>query len=345
MTLAARLRERSAKRVAIFVSRYDHCLYDLLLRHRAGELACEIPLIVSNHPDLQPRRRAVRRALPGLPDHAATQARAGAARARAARGRAHRPGRARALHAGALARVRRRATRAASSTSTTRSCRRSCGGKPYHQAHERGVKLIGATAHYATSDLDEGPIIEQDVIARLAPRLARRPGAQGPRPRAAACWRARCAGTSRTACSSTATRPSSSSECACRLIGLFVGLGVAIACWVLTFAAWRFDEVAQGVAAARAARFPAAHADHARHRRRLRESRAPRPGHGDRARPIACVLVDAGRGVAESLRAATAAGRAARHAAAHEPAAGEHRRPRRPAADGLARRAANSRCA
>ena len=41
----------TAKRVAIFVSRFDHCLYDLLLRHRAGELACEIPLVVSNHPD------------------------------------------------------------------------------------------------------------------------------------------------------------------------------------------------------------------------------------------------------------------------------------------------------
>src|SRR5262245_38339051 len=44
---------KTAKRVAIFVSRYDHCLYDLLLRHRSGELACEIPLIVSNHPDLE----------------------------------------------------------------------------------------------------------------------------------------------------------------------------------------------------------------------------------------------------------------------------------------------------
>ena len=50
MTLAARLGATRVKRVAIFVSRYDHCLYDLLLRHRAGELACEIPLIVSNHP-------------------------------------------------------------------------------------------------------------------------------------------------------------------------------------------------------------------------------------------------------------------------------------------------------
>ncbi len=52
--------------------------------------------------------------------------------------------------------------RGAASTSTTRSCRLQ-GARPYHQAHERGVKLIGATAHYVTADLDEGPIIEQDV--------------------------------------------------------------------------------------------------------------------------------------------------------------------------------------
>ena len=52
---------------------------------------------------------------------------------------------------------------AGSSTSTTRSCRASRARKPYHQAHERGVKLIGATAHYVTPDLDEGPIIEQET--------------------------------------------------------------------------------------------------------------------------------------------------------------------------------------
>ncbi len=51
----------------------------------------------------------------------------------------------------------------AASTSTTRSCRASRARKPYHQAHARGVKVIGATAHYVTSDLDEGPIIDQDI--------------------------------------------------------------------------------------------------------------------------------------------------------------------------------------
>ena len=58
------------------------------------------------------------------------------------------------------------------------------GAKPYHQAHERGVKMIGATAHYVTGDLDEGPIIAQDVEHVTHRRHARRPGAQGPRHRA-----------------------------------------------------------------------------------------------------------------------------------------------------------------
>ena len=91
------------------------------------------------------------------------------------------------------------------------------GGRPYHQAYERGVKLIGATAHYATAELDEGPIIEQDVI-----RTSHRDTAEDLVRRAATsrtCSRARCAGTSRTASWSTATRPSSSREPAA-IVGL-----------------------------------------------------------------------------------------------------------------------------
>ena len=160
------VRRRRAKRVAIFVSKTDHCLYDLLLRHRAGELRCEIPLIVSNHPDLEPIARAVRHPLPRLPDHAGDQ---GASRRRASSRccdeQRDRPDRARPLHADPVAATSSaRYPDRASSTSTTRSCRPSAAARPYHQAHERGVKLIGATAHYATVDLDEGPIIEQDVI-------------------------------------------------------------------------------------------------------------------------------------------------------------------------------------
>ena len=74
-----------------------------------------------------------------------------------------RPGGARALHADPVGRAGGASSRAAASTSTTRSCPASRARKPYHQAHARGVKLIGATAHYVTADLDEGPIIEQDV--------------------------------------------------------------------------------------------------------------------------------------------------------------------------------------
>jgi formyltetrahydrofolate deformylase len=151
------------KRLAIFVSRTDHCLYDLLLRHRAGELPCEIPLIVSNHPDLKPvaeqfgidfrvfpidaqnRREQEERELALLED--------------------------RAIEVIALARymqilsgkfLKRYPSRVINIHHSFLPA--FSGGRPYHQAYERGVKLIGATAHYATVDLDEGPIIEQDVI-------------------------------------------------------------------------------------------------------------------------------------------------------------------------------------
>ena len=73
-------------------------------------------------------------------------------------------GGARALHADPQRRVRRALARPRSSTSTTRSCPRSSAARPYHQAHERGVKIVGVTAHYATAELDDGPIIDQDVV-------------------------------------------------------------------------------------------------------------------------------------------------------------------------------------
>ena len=90
-----------------------------------------------------------------------------------------------------------RARRAGRSTSTTRSCRASRARSPYQQAFDRGVKLIGATAHYVSPDLDEGPIIEQDVVrvdhSLSAARSSSRPGATS----RARCSRARCAGTPR----------------------------------------------------------------------------------------------------------------------------------------------------
>jgi formyltetrahydrofolate deformylase len=151
------------KRMAIFVSRTDHCLYDLLLRHRAGELACEIPLIVSNHPDLEPVSRSFGieyRVFEIRPETKRAQEDAELALLRERR-----------IDLVVLARYmqvlsphfvelqRGRVINIHHSFLPAFS-----GGRPYQQAHERGVKLIGATAHYATKDLDEGPIIEQDVI-------------------------------------------------------------------------------------------------------------------------------------------------------------------------------------
>jgi formyltetrahydrofolate deformylase len=150
------------KRVAIFVSRYEHCLVDLLWRHRAGELPCEIALIVSNHPDL--RGTAAHFGIPyevfeiTKGNKAAQEAREVALLEREK------------IDLVVLARY----MQILSSSFVERFPNRIInihhsflpafqGGKPYHQAAERGVKLIGATAHYATTDLDEGPIIEQDV--------------------------------------------------------------------------------------------------------------------------------------------------------------------------------------
>jgi formyltetrahydrofolate deformylase len=151
------------KRMAIFVSKYEHCLYDLLLRHRAGELRCEIPLVVSNHPDLEPVARQFGvdfRVFPIAPGTKAEQEK---------------------LELELLERERidlvvmARYMQILSGDFIARYPARIInihhsflpafqGGRPYHQARERGVKLIGATAHYATTELDEGPIIEQDVV-------------------------------------------------------------------------------------------------------------------------------------------------------------------------------------
>jgi len=151
------------KRVAIFVSRYDHCLYDLLLRERAGELNGDIALIVSNHPDLK---------------HIAEQFgiefqvfQINKDNKRAQEDREIELLRERRIDLVVMARYMQILTGdfVAAFPARIINIHHSflpafVGGKPYHQAYERGVKLIGATAHYATSDLDEGPIIEQDVI-------------------------------------------------------------------------------------------------------------------------------------------------------------------------------------
>ena len=151
------------KRVAIFVSRQDHCLYDLLLRHRAHELACEIPLIVSNHPDhasLAEQFGCAYRVFPVTSESKQEQESREIELLEAERIDLVVLARyMQVLSEQFLARWGRPVINIHHSFLPAFS-----GGRPYQQAAERGVKLVGATAHYATLDLDEGPIIEQDVI-------------------------------------------------------------------------------------------------------------------------------------------------------------------------------------
>jgi formyltetrahydrofolate deformylase len=150
-------------RMIVFVSKYDHCLVDLLYRRQSGELACDIPLIISNHADNQPladfykvpyavvavtkdNKQQSEQKIQALIDQ-------------------HRPD----------FMVLARYMQILSNEFVNRYPQRIInihhsflpafvGARPYHQAFERGVKLIGATSHYVTEVLDDGPIIEQDVV-------------------------------------------------------------------------------------------------------------------------------------------------------------------------------------
>ena len=150
-------------KTAIFVSKYDHCLYDLLLRQRGGELATDIAMIISNHPDLEPVARQFDIPFHHLPISKETKA----AQENRALGLLQDAN----VDLVVLARYMQ-----ILSDDFLRSYEGQVinihhsflpafmGSKPYHRAFERGVKLIGATAHYATAELDDGPIIEQDVV-------------------------------------------------------------------------------------------------------------------------------------------------------------------------------------
>jgi formyltetrahydrofolate deformylase len=150
------------KRVAIFVSRYEHCLVDLLWRHRAGELPCDIALIVSNHPDLRPTADHYGIRFEVFPINSENKAEQEAREAALLeRERVDLLVLARYMQVLSNAFIERYPARIINIHHSFLPAFQ--GGKPYHQAAERGVKLIGATAHYATTELDEGPIIEQDV--------------------------------------------------------------------------------------------------------------------------------------------------------------------------------------
>ena len=151
------------QRVAIFVSKVDHCLYDLLLRHRAGELACDVAVIVSNHAELAPVAAQF-----GVPFHhlpVTAETRAAQEREVQALMVAER------IDLIVLARYMQILSSELVAAWPARIINihhsflpAFVGGNPYRQAYERGVKLIGATAHYVTADLDQGPIIEQSVV-------------------------------------------------------------------------------------------------------------------------------------------------------------------------------------
>ena len=129
-------------RMAIFVSKMSHCLYDLLARWKAGEFQCDIPCIVSNHEDL----RYVADQF-GIPYYVWSINKDHSNKAEVEKADdemiAEYPHHIINIHHSFLPAF--------------------IGAKPYHQAYERGVKIIGATSHYVTADLDAGPIIEQDV--------------------------------------------------------------------------------------------------------------------------------------------------------------------------------------
>ena len=150
------------KRMAILVSRYDHCLIDLLWRWDAGELDAEIPLVVSNHPDLAPRAETY-----GIPFYYLPVTRETKAEQEAQildllfeHG----------VDLVVLARYMQILTPKFVSAYPSRIVNihhsflpAFAGPDPYRRAHDRGVKTIGATAHYVTEELDAGPIIHQDV--------------------------------------------------------------------------------------------------------------------------------------------------------------------------------------
>jgi len=150
-------------KLAIFVSKYDHCLQDILWRYKAGELNCEIKLIISNHEDLKPladfyhipfhvfkitketKKAQEAKELALLKEqHIDTIVLARYMQILSDDFCTHYPSQIINIHHSFLPAF--------------------IGGNPYKQAYMRGVKIIGATSHYVTKDLDEGPIIEQDVI-------------------------------------------------------------------------------------------------------------------------------------------------------------------------------------
>lgn len=149
-------------RMAIFVSKMSHCLYDLLARYAAGEWKVDIPLIISNHPDMEHVAKRFDIEYHYLPVNAANKAEQEARELELLK--THK------ITFCVLARYMQILSPEFIDSFSGRIINihhsflpAFAGARPYHAAHERGVKIIGATSHYVTSELDAGPIIEQNV--------------------------------------------------------------------------------------------------------------------------------------------------------------------------------------
>lgn len=159
---------REKHRLAVFCSKYDHCVSDLLYRHQCGEIHCEIPLVISNHPDAKKWADFYKIPFYFIPVEKENKKRAEEKQLELLR--KYR------IDVIALARYMQILSPQFVKVYPNKIINvhhsflpAFTGAKPYHQAFQRGVKLIGATSHYVTETLDKGPIIEQD-IARISHR-------------------------------------------------------------------------------------------------------------------------------------------------------------------------------
>lgn len=150
-------------RMAVFASKQEHCLYDILLRQRTKEFIVDIPVVISNHPDLRHVAESFGIELCYIPISPRNKTKAEEQMLKKLEEKR--------INFVVLARYMQVLSRKFISKypKSIINIHHSflpafAGSKPYHQAHQRGVKIVGATAHYVTAELDNGPIIEQDVV-------------------------------------------------------------------------------------------------------------------------------------------------------------------------------------
>ena len=155
--------EKDRPRLAIFVSKYDHCLYDLLTQQLAGKLSCEIPFILSNHQDLEFIAKQFSIPFYHVPITKNTKKEAEDVQLKILKDHQ--------IDCIILARYMQIVSSKLIDAYPSKiiNIHHSFlpafpGAKPYHSAFNRGVKIIGATSHYVTEELDAGPIIEQDIV-------------------------------------------------------------------------------------------------------------------------------------------------------------------------------------